>query len=49
MPNDIRQNIYNEALRRKPNLHNVIIETERGNYKMHQYINTIKDMWELWR
>ena len=44
MHNTIRQNIYNEALKRKPNIPNLIIDTERGKFKIHDYINTIKDI-----
>ena len=40
---DIRTKIYQEALNRINILPNVIIETERGKFKMHDYINTIKE------
>ena len=39
----IRQYIYNEALKRKQNIPNIIMETERGKFKIHDYINTIKE------
>ena len=43
MHNTVRQSIYNEALKRKHSIANVIFEYERGKFKMHEYINTIKE------
>ena len=43
MHNNIRRQIYNEALQRLNVIPNVIIETERGNFRIHDYIQTIKD------
>ena len=40
---DIRTKIYQEALNRINIFPNVIIETERGNFKMHDYIKTINE------
>ena len=41
MLNNIRMRIYNEALSRLSVIPNVIIETERGNFRIHDYIQTI--------
>ena len=43
MHKNIRMRIYNEALSRLNVIPNVIIETERGNYRIHEYIHTIKE------
>ena len=43
MYNTIRGRIYNEAIIRKNTIPNVIIETELGQMRIHDYINNIKD------
>ena len=43
MHKNIRMSIYNEALSRLNVIPNVIIETEIGNYRIHEYIHTIKE------
>ena len=43
MYKNIRQSIYNKAINRIRVIPNVIIETERGNIRMHDYINAIND------
>ena len=43
MHRNIRLQIYNKALRRINVIPNVIIETERGNYRIHEYIETINE------
>ena len=43
MHTNIRNQIYQEALRRINVIPNVIIETERGNFRIRDYIQTIKD------
>lgn len=41
MHKNIRNQIYQEALRRINIIPNVILETERGNFRIHEYIQTI--------
>ena len=40
---EIRKQIYNEAIKRKPLIPNIEIETERGRVRIHDYISTIKE------
>ena len=41
MHKNIRNQIYQEALRQINVIPNVIIETERGSFRIHDYIQTI--------
>ena len=41
MHKNIRNHIYQEALARINFIPNIVIEAERGNFRMHDYIQTI--------
>ena len=43
MHQNIRQKIFTEAMKRLPNIPNIIMETEMGNIRIHDYIKSIKE------